>query len=184
MNTYNPKTYQSSKYTLWFFFGLLCLIMNSCAILPPMTPQEKRAMQVRSYDTTYENVFRAFKNVLQDEGYVIKNQDMTGGLITASKKTSNSYQYGSGLSIGGIHLGGGTQNGNMGRYPTGDEIEASINLEKINKNTTETRMNLQSTKSFSDGQDEQHEITDLNTFSSIYQRVSVEIERRKAMGRE
>lgn len=63
----------------------ISFLLAACAVTPPMSPQQIRAMQMRSFEsTTYENVFRALKTVLQDEGYVIKNQDMVGGLIVGS----------------------------------------------------------------------------------------------------
>lgn len=156
--------------------------ITSCATLPEMTAQEKRAMQVKTYDSNYENTFRSLKNVLQDEGYMIKQQDMNGGLVTAIKKKSNSTPSTSGMRMGAFGLGFGSSE-KQGRYPTAESYEASVNLEKINKDTTETRINIQFIRSFSDGNDDTQEVLDPVQFQSIYQKLGIEIERRKAQGR-
>jgi hypothetical protein len=149
----------------------LTLLLTACAITPPMSPQQIRAMQMRSFeDTTYENVFRSLKTVLQDEGYVIKNQDMAGGLI-----------------VGTIQRTDGMSNFNMvfnagKNYRTGESYEVSVNLEKVGK-TVETRMTIQKMESYSMGGLQGNPILDPETYKSIYEKVSVEIKRRQAQGK-
>jgi hypothetical protein len=53
----------------------------------PKTQLEIREIQTRSYDTPdTKMVMKAVLNVLQDEGYNIKNAETELGLLTASKE--------------------------------------------------------------------------------------------------
>ena len=156
-----------------FFLSLFCFALAGCATAPKISPQQRRALQIRSFDgVKYDHVFKAFKTVLQDEGYIIKNQDMRGGLIVAQA----SRTHGAGYAI----LAGlaGSQN-----YPTGQTFEVSVNLDEIKKGLTETRVIIQKTSSYSMGGSHGREIFSPELYKNIYSKVSVEIERRKAQGK-
>lgn len=157
------------RYTL----ALLSLfIFMGCATTPQLSPQQRRSLQGRTFqDTTMDNVFRAFKTVLQDEGYVIKNQDMAGGLIVAEiQKTDSGSAFWAALA--------GSNN-----YRTGQSFEVSVNLEAINKSTIETRLVCQEKSQMSMGGQQGKEILDPELYKTLYQKVSTEIERRKAQGK-
>lgn len=149
----------------------LSFLLAACAVTPAMSPQQVRAMQMRSFESTsYENVFRSLKTVLQDEGYVIKNQDMAGGLIVGSIQKTDS-------------MSGFNMVFNAGKnYRTGESYEVSVNLEKIGK-TVETRMTIQKMDSYSMGGTQGNPILDPETYKNIYEKVSVEIKRRHAQGK-
>jgi hypothetical protein len=109
--------------------------------------------------------------VLQDEGYVIKNQDMAGGLIVAEiQKTDSGSAFWAAVA--------GTNN-----YRTGQTFELSVNLEAINKETIETRLVVQEKSHMSMGGSQGEEILDPKLYQSLYQKIAVEIERRKAQGK-
>jgi hypothetical protein len=56
------------------------------AVKPPKTQLEVREYQTRSFETPDAKlVMKAMLNVLQDDGYVVKNAVVELGLITASK---------------------------------------------------------------------------------------------------
>lgn len=150
---------------------LSLMLLVGCASVQ-LSPQQRRSMQARTFSNAeYDNVFRAFKTVLQDEGYIIKNQDLSGGLIVANiQKTDRAGAFFAAL--------GGAQN-----YRTGEGFELSVNLEKINVNTIETRMTLQKLESFSQGGNQGHEILDAQLYQAFYDKVKIEMERRKAMGK-
>ena len=77
----------------YFSLGLIAgvLAFTACQTVPKLSPQQRRQLQTRAFkDVGYNNVFRAFKTVLQDEGYIIKNQDMKGGLIVAHLQQTSS----------------------------------------------------------------------------------------------
>lgn len=156
-------------------FSLISFIFLSvgCVTTPQISPQQRRAMQVKHFkDVSYENVFRAFKTVLQDEGYIIKNQDMKGGLIVAHASKASS----SGLAV--MAALAGTQN-----YQTGVTFEISVNLEEVQKNYTESRVILQKVSSYSMGGSQGKEILSPELYKNIYSKVFVEVERRKAQGK-
>lgn len=148
------------------------LFIVGCASQPPMSPQQRRALQTRTFENTnMDNVFRAFKTVLQDEGYVIKNQDMQGGLIVAEiQKTDSGAGFMAALS--------GSNN-----YRTGQLFEVSVNLESLNKSTVETRLVLQEKSQMSMGGTQGQEILDPKLYQTLYQKIKTEVERRKAQGK-
>jgi hypothetical protein len=78
---------------------------------PPKTQLEVRAYQTRDFDTAdTQQVMKAMLNVLQDDGYVVKNAVVDLGLITAAKEIDvapgRSSSGGFGGLGGGIIIGG------------------------------------------------------------------------------
>ena len=58
----------------------------TAGVQPPKTQLEVREFQTRNFDTAdHKLVMKAMLNVLQDDGYVVKNAVVELGLITASK---------------------------------------------------------------------------------------------------
>jgi hypothetical protein len=73
--------------------SLLLLTAAACAagcataVTPPKTQLEVREFQTRTFDTPDTKlVMKAMLNVLQDDGYVVKNAVVEIGLITAAKE--------------------------------------------------------------------------------------------------
>ncbi len=159
------KLLSSSSFCVVLFF-------IGCATAT-LSPQQRRALQVKHFKSSYNNVFRAFKTVLQDEGYIIKNQDMEGGLIVAHASKSPSGFF-SAMSV----LGGDSDN-----YRTGVTFEVSVNLEKIRSNYIESRVIIQQIDSFSKGGARGKEIVSPELYQNIYSKVRVEVARRKAQGK-
>ena len=151
-------------YVFWCF-----LLLAGCVTTPKLSPQQRRALQVRNFESSYNHVFRAFKTVLQDEGYIIKNQDMQGGLIVAhsSKSTGGGLAFLAAL-------------GNNENYHTGTTYEVSVNLEEVRKNYTESRVIIQKVARYSQGGSRGGEVVDPALYKNIYSKVMVEVERRKA----
>ena len=147
------------------------VFVAGCQTQPKMSTAQIRAMQTRSFeDTTYDNVFRAFKTILQDDGYQIKNQDLSGGLIVATiQKTDGMAGWNSFFSSG--------QN-----YRTGEGFEVSVNLEKVGK-TVETRLTVQKQEQYSMGGHQGDVILDPGIYKTIYEKVTTEVSRRKAQGK-
>ncbi len=157
---------------LWFFYFSFLFLLAGCATTK-LSPQQRRSLQVKHFkDSSYNNVFRAFKTVLQDEGYIIKNQDMDGGLIVAhsSKPMSLGYAILAGLS-------------SQPNYQTGTTYEVSVNLEEIKKNYVESRVILQQVSSYSQGGSRGAEILNPELYKNIYTKVFTEVARRKAQGK-
>lgn len=152
--------------TALFLFGL-----TACQLSPPMSDAQRRSMQMRTFEnTTYDNVFKAVKTIMQDEGYIIKSQDLAGGLISATaSKTDSGSKWMAAFS--------GNKN-----YRTGETYEISVNMEKVGKNV-ETRLTIQKLESYSMGGQQGDVILDENAYRAFYEKVRVEIERRKAQGK-
>lgn len=161
-----------SKIIYWIF---LLLLFTSCTTTASLSAHQRRALQIRNFNASYAHVFRAFKTVLQDEGYIIKNQDMQGGLIVAHQHKPHGQ---AGLDIFAIFAGGSEQN-----YVTGTNFEISVNLEAIRKNYIESRVIIQKKDTYKFGGSQGVEIVDPNLYKNIYSKVMVEIARRKAQGK-
>ncbi len=71
-----------------FYPVILALLLTACMSgggtqKPTFTDAQRRAMQVKTLDASYEMTFQAVKSVLLDDGYIIKSQDFAGGMILA-----------------------------------------------------------------------------------------------------
>jgi len=90
--------------SFWFVVAL-ALVAGGCAssAKPAKTQLETRELQTRTFDTKDEKlVMKAMLNVLQDDGYVVKNAVTDLGLITATHESDLA----PGRSGGGDVLGG------------------------------------------------------------------------------
>ncbi len=150
---------------------LFSLLLAGCATTQ-ISPQQRRALQVKLFEADYKTVFRSFKTVLQDEGYIIKNQDMQGGLIVAHASKS--------AGVGSVALAILAKTDN---YRTGFTYEVSVNLEKTGKNQVETRVIIQKTSIYSRGGSTGREILSPELYRNIYSKVAVEVQRRKAQNK-
>ncbi len=145
--------------------------MAACAFAPPLSPEQKRMMQTKTFESTnYENVFRSAKNVLQDDGYIIKNQDFNGGLIVGSLDRST----------GGMYFYPGTSNNNDVVSRT---HEVSINIEKISESIIETRLSIQEMDHYRYGGQSGNPVLKAEDYRNFYERLSREINRRQLQGR-
>ena len=142
--------------------------LSGCATVQ-FSPQQRRALQIKNFEHSYTNVFRAFKTVLQDEGYIIKNQDMQGGLIVAHASKAAS------TGMVALAVLGGAQN-----YQTGSTFEVSVNLEEIRKNYVESRIIIQKVDAYSMGGSRGREVLKPELYKNIYSKVMVEVARRSA----
>jgi hypothetical protein len=73
----------------WLLLAAVAFAAGCAAgVPPPQTQLEVRAIQTRTFDTPDTKlVLKAMFNVLQDDGYVVKNAVVELGLITAAKET-------------------------------------------------------------------------------------------------
>lgn len=97
---------------------LIAAVSTGCAPVaqPPKTQLEIREYQTRLFDTADQAlVLKAMFNVLQDDGYVVKNAVVELGLITAVREidlapgrsgASDGGIFGGGVIIGGTGPGG------------------------------------------------------------------------------
>lgn len=131
----------------------LALLAPACAVPrePPKTQLETREYQTRDFDTGDARlVMKAMLNVLQDEGYVVKNAVVDLGLITASREVDLSPNrsgeggddvlgaLGSPTVIfggsGGILIGGGGGGGG-GRWRKTEVVDCTSNVSEFGSQT-------------------------------------------------
>jgi hypothetical protein len=158
------------------FCSIFIFTFIGCEVQPKLSPMQIREITTKMFDCDYENVYRATITVLQDQGYVIKNTDMNSGLILASvdRKAKTGNQVLEALFLGFI-------------ANKGTEIEVSCIVNKLSDSATEIRPNIQEVKygqsSIFSGTSKQDskQIYDPEVYKSIFDQISVEIERRKAI---
>jgi hypothetical protein len=147
-----------------------------CTTAPQLTPWQKREITTRLMNSDYDNTYRATLTVLQDQGYIIKNTDMTTGLINATidRETAGGSQVIQAIFIGYVS-------------DKGSEIDASFMINAISDTQTEVRLNLQeakygqSSKWSGTGKTNVKQILDPEIFSNLFNAIQVEIKRREAM---
>ena len=160
-------------FILFFFFFV------ACQTTPSLTPDQKRALQVHIFSSvSYNTVFRAFKTIMQDEGYIIKNQDFEGGLIVAESQKSSS------MNNFLIAISSGLSGQSSSSHIVGQVFSWSVNLEEIEKGKIESRIIFQKKNMYSTGGQTGNEILQPETYRNIYTKVIREINRRKALKRK
>jgi len=122
----------------YFVFPIIfCLLSVGCATTP--TPQKTqlqiREFQTRSYETNNSKmVMKAMLNVLQDNGFIIKNAVLDLGLLSAVKEVDieNKGEAFCAIFFAGVHA----------RYKKSSIIEATVNVSEFG-NQCRCRVNFQ-----------------------------------------
>jgi len=165
-----------------YFF--ICLFLIACQTAPTLTPDQRRALQTRIFKpASYNTVFRAFKTVMQDEGYIIKNMDMDGGFIVAETRKGMGSGYNT-LVIMGAIADGMSGRRRSSNYATGRTYTCTVNLEEIQKNVVEARLIFHKTTNYSRGGATGGELLSPEVYQNIFAKVFREVERRKALKRK
>lgn len=148
------------KYPLLFF--VFASIVTSCTIVnraptpkPPQTQLQTREYQTREFDTNdVKLVMKAMLNVLQDDGFVVKNAVPDLGLLTATKEIqlsgsgsagSQSDQFWSDVFaslISGSNERSNNRDSRPVRYNKFKIVEVSVNVSEIGRRT-KVRANFQ-----------------------------------------
>jgi len=166
-----------------YFFAFL--FITACQTTPTLTPDQRRTLQTRIFKpASYNTVFRAFKTVMQDEGYIIKNLDMDGGFIVAETRKGMGGAYNTLIILGAFADGFSGQSSSAGNYATGKTYTCTVNLEEIQKNVVEARLIFQKTTNYSRGGKAGGELLDPEVYRNIFSKVYREVERRKALKRK
>lgn len=104
---------------------LLLILVSSCSWFeskPKPTQLQVREYQTRAYDTkNVKMVMKAVLNVLQDEGFIVKNADSDLGFISATKETDLGSS---------ILVWGGTETSES-RYRKTSVIETTANISEF-----------------------------------------------------
>ena len=72
----------------WLVWSLMAGLLMGCAtVVPQKTQLQIREFQTRSFETSdTKMVMKTMVNVLQDEGYMLKNANIDLGILSASKE--------------------------------------------------------------------------------------------------
>jgi hypothetical protein len=101
---------RAAPHPLLFFAAAVCVAGCAGSVPPAKTQLEVREFQTRTFDTADSKlVMKAMFNVLQDDGYVVKNAVTELGLITAEKEIDlapGRSGSGGGVLGGGVIIGG------------------------------------------------------------------------------
>lgn len=114
-----------------FLLLYLLSILWGCSFPPPMPPKTQlqiREMQTRYYPNNvndFKRVMKAVINVLQDDGYIIKNADKELGFITAVKEAEVANSWERGLSF--------TFGNQQTRFRNNTVSECSVNISEHGK---------------------------------------------------
>lgn len=120
------------------YIFIASLIILGCATTPatpPKTQLEIREFQTRDYDTSdVKMVMKSLLNVLQDDGYIVKNANVELGLLSATKELNveNKGQAVLLVLLAGQHA----------RWKKNSTIECSGNVTEMGK-VCKVRMNFQ-----------------------------------------
>jgi hypothetical protein len=119
--------------------SIISLITTACTLPQtseaPKTQLQIREFQTRSYETQdIKMVMKAMLNVLQDDGYIVKNANTDLGLLTATKELDVES---SGEAFFSVLLAG-----ENARYKKNSVIECSANVSEFGKETR-VRVNFQ-----------------------------------------
>ncbi|MCX5656771.1 MAG: hypothetical protein NTZ48_00835 [Candidatus Omnitrophica bacterium] len=63
--------------------------LAGCATAPELNPLQRRVMEAKELEGTYDGAFKATITVLQDKSYIIKSSDYNAGLISAESGRVN-----------------------------------------------------------------------------------------------
>lgn len=75
------------KILSWLWVGMLAGVVGCATTAPQKTQMEIREFQTRTYATNdVRMVMKAMLNVLQDDGFIVKNANTELGLLHASKE--------------------------------------------------------------------------------------------------
>ena len=78
---------------LIYLFVMIMLVSGCATVGSQSTPLQRKAMESKELEGTYEDAIKSTVSVLQDKGYQIINSDYQGGIISAetSKEVFNKF---------------------------------------------------------------------------------------------
>lgn len=108
---------------------LVCGFFSGCAMQAPQpvrTQLQIREFQTRNFTRPEKNnlvIIKAILNVLQDDGFIVRNADKDLGYVLASKETPVQNGWDTWLGV--------FAQGNEARYPVSTLTEASVNISDV-----------------------------------------------------
>jgi len=123
------------KYIFLLLIAILVIACVPAATTPPKTQLEIREFQTRTYETNDSRmVMKSLLNVLQDDGYIVKNANAELGLLSATKEVDVMNKGEAALLT--------FLAGHQARYKKNSIVECSCNVGEFGK-LTRVRVNFQ-----------------------------------------
>lgn len=118
-----------SKCLIVGLLGVLICFGQGCALqqrLPVRTQLQIREFQTRNFDRPEKNnlvIIKAILNVLQDDGFIVRNADKDLGYVFGSKETPVQNGWDSWVGV--------LAQGSDARYAVSNLVEASVNISDV-----------------------------------------------------
>lgn len=155
-NNFHKKEKQSVHYNSIFILALIGIVsmISACTVVnryqapdPPKTQLQTRQVQTREFDTNnVKLIMKAVINVLQDDGFIVKNAQLDLGLLTAQKEIDLSQSRGNSNDFWSEFFKGidrnRSRNNNDLTYNKIKIVESSVNISEFGKQT-KVRANFQ-----------------------------------------
>jgi hypothetical protein len=147
------QTVQNNSLFILALIGIVSMI-SACTIVntfqPPDAPKtqlQTRQVQTREFDTNnVKLIMKAVINVLQDDGFIVKNAQLDLGLLTAQKEIDLSQSRGNSNDFWSEFFKGidrnRSRNSNDLTYSKIKIVESSVNISEFGKQT-KVRANFQ-----------------------------------------
>jgi hypothetical protein len=147
------QTVQNNSILILALIGIVSMI-SACTIVntfqPPDAPKtqlQTRQVQTREFDTNnVKLIMKAVINVLQDDGFIVKNAQLDLGLLTAQKEIDLSQSRGNSNDFWSEFFKGidrnRSRNNNDLTYNKIKIVESSVNISEFGKQT-KVRANFQ-----------------------------------------
>jgi hypothetical protein len=147
------QTVQNNSILILALIGIVSMI-SACTIVntfqPPDAPKtqlQTRQVQTREFDTNnVKLIMKAVINVLQDDGFIVKNAQLDLGLLTAQKEIDLSQSRGNSNDFWSEFFKGidrnRSRNSNDLTYSKIKIVESSVNISEFGKQT-KVRANFQ-----------------------------------------
>ena len=144
---------QSNSLLILALIGIVSMI-SACTIVntyqapdAPKTQLQTRQVQTREFDTNnVKLIMKAVINVLQDDGFIVKNAQLDLGLLTAQKEIDLSQSRGNSNDFWSEFFKGidrnRSRNSNDLTYSKIKIVESSVNISEFGKQT-KVRANFQ-----------------------------------------
>ncbi len=147
------QTVQNNSFLILALIGIVSMI-SACTIVntfqPPDAPKtqlQTRQVQTREFDTNnVKLIMKAVINVLQDDGFIVKNAQLDLGLLTAQKEIDLSQSRGNSNDFWSEFFKGIDRNRSRNStdltYSKIKIVESSVNISEFGKQT-KVRANFQ-----------------------------------------
>lgn len=145
----------------------LLFSLTACVTTATWTPDQRRNLQQREFATDTTTLFNAIKSILRDDGYIIINQDLNGGLIVASKDISSAGFF-------NVFVSGEND-------VSGKAYKLSFDLEMITESRTRTRLTINEMVKYKGGGEQGSELLKPEVYNAIYRALTHEVAKRNAV---